>query len=101
MVTDWIENRAEIKSNAISDMMRKVLDSVHSTGTRDQYRLRLEPGPKPGTTDIFLTHRGMEERLMRKHGRRGLQYHVGGDALGSGQRGRHVAFHHDVSWCHP
>ncbi len=65
MVTDWIENRAEIKSNAITNMMRKVLDSVHSTGTRDQYRLRLEPGPKPGTTDIFLTHRGMEERLMR------------------------------------
>ncbi len=65
MVTDWIENRAEIKSNPISDMLRKVMDSVHSTGTRDQYRLRLEPGPKPGTTDIFLTHRGMEERLMR------------------------------------
>lgn len=65
MVTDWIENRAEIKSNAITDMLRKVMDSVHSTGTRDQYRLRLEPGPKPGTTDIFLTHRGMEERLMR------------------------------------
>lgn len=65
MVTDWIENRAEIKSNPISDMLRKVMDSVHSTGTRDQYRLRLEPGPKPGTTDLFLTHRGMEERLMR------------------------------------
>jgi len=65
MVTDWIENRAEIKSDPITNMMRKVLDSVHSTGTRDQYRLRVEPGPKPGTTDVFLTHRGMQERLLR------------------------------------
>ena len=65
MVTDWIENRAQIKSDPITNLFRKALDSVYSTGTRDQFRLRLEPGPKPGTTDIFLTHRGMEEQLLR------------------------------------
>ena len=65
MVTDWIENRAQIKSDPITNLFRKALDSVYSTGTRDQYRLRLEPGPKPGTTDVFLTHRGMEEQLLR------------------------------------
>jgi outer membrane protein assembly factor BamC len=65
MVTDWIENRAEIKRDPITNLMRKVLDGLHSTGTRDQYRLRIEPGPRPGTTDVFLTHRGMEERLLR------------------------------------
>jgi len=65
MVTDWIENRAQIKSDPITNMLRKVMDSVYSTGTRDQYRLRIEPGPRTGTTDLFLTHRGMQERLMR------------------------------------
>jgi len=65
MATDWIENRAEIKRDPITNLMRKVLDGLHSTGTRDQYRLRIEPGPRPGTTDVFLTHRGMEERLLR------------------------------------
>lgn len=65
MVTDWIENRAQIKSDPITNLFRKALDSVYSTGTRDQYRLRLEPGPKPGTTDVFLTHRAMEEQLLR------------------------------------
>lgn len=65
MVTDWIENRAQIKSDPITNLFRKALDSVYSTGTRDQFRLRLEPGPKPGTTDVFLTHRAMEEQLLR------------------------------------
>jgi len=65
MVTDWIENRAAIKSDPITNLMRKALDSVYSTGTRDQYRIRIEPGPKSGSTDVFLTHRGMQERLLR------------------------------------
>jgi outer membrane protein assembly factor BamC len=64
MKTDWLENRAEIRRDLVTDMMRKVVDGLYATSTRDQYRVRIEPGIKPGTTDLYLTHRGMEERLV-------------------------------------
>ena len=37
---------------------RKTLGSG-TPGTRDQFRLRLERGTAPGTTEIYLTHRGV------------------------------------------
>jgi len=65
MRTDWIENRADIKSDAITGLIRKAFDGLYSAGTRDQYRIRLEQGDKEGTTEVFLTHRGMEERFLK------------------------------------
>ena len=64
MKTDWIENRAGIKSDFITDIFRSALDSIYSSGTRDQFRVRLEPA-EAGSTDLFLTHRGMEEIIQR------------------------------------
>jgi len=63
MKTDWLENRAEIRKDFITNTLRKVADGLYSTATRDQYRVRIEPGLDAGTTDLYLTHRGMEERL--------------------------------------
>jgi outer membrane protein assembly factor BamC len=37
------------------------MDSIYSSGERDKFRTRFEPGAEPGTTDIFISHRGMEE----------------------------------------
>jgi outer membrane protein assembly factor BamC len=67
MKTDWIENRADVKSDFVTDLFRKALDSVYSSGTRDQFRVRLEPA-KTGSTDIYLTHRGLEEVFQRNAG---------------------------------
>jgi outer membrane protein assembly factor BamC len=64
MRTDWIENRADIKSDPITGLLRKAFDGLYAAGTRDQYRVRLEAGDKPGTTEVFLTHRGMEEKFL-------------------------------------
>ncbi len=64
MKTGWLENRAEIRQDFITRMMRKVADGLHATATRDQYRVRLERGAKPGTTDVYLTHTAMEERIL-------------------------------------
>lgn len=64
MRTDWIENRADIKSDAITGFIRKAFDGLYAAGTRDQYRVRLEAGEQPGTTEVFLTHRGMEEKFL-------------------------------------
>ena len=61
METDWAENRAKIPDDLIRNTIGKLLDSVYSTGERDKYRTRFESGVDSGTTDIFISHRGMEE----------------------------------------
>lgn len=59
--TDWNENRADIPQGAIRNLIGKALDAVYSSATRDKYRVRLEHGTEAGTTEIYLTHRGVEE----------------------------------------
>lgn len=63
MKTDWLENRAEIRKDFVTNIFRKVADGLYSTSIRDQYRVRIEPGVTGGTTDLFLTHRAMEEHV--------------------------------------
>jgi outer membrane protein assembly factor BamC len=59
--TGWAENRADIPSGIIRNTLGKVMDFAYSAATRDQYRVRLEHGTTPGTTELYLTQRGMEE----------------------------------------
>ncbi|GAB6042133.1 outer membrane protein assembly factor BamC [Endothiovibrio diazotrophicus] len=59
--TDWAENRADIPQDAIRGFLSKMVDSLYSAGSRDKYRVRLERGSQPGTTELYLTHRGAEE----------------------------------------
>lgn len=61
METDWAENRAKIPDGPIRNFLGKILDSVYSTAERDKFRTRLEPGKEPGTTEIYISHRGMYE----------------------------------------
>lgn len=61
METDWAENRARIPDGIIRGILGKVLDSVYSTSERDKFRSRLERGAEAGTTEIYISHRGMEE----------------------------------------
>ena len=61
METGWTENRADIPQDFIRGLLNKVADFVYSAATRDKYRVRIERGPAEGTTDIYLTQRGMEE----------------------------------------
>ena len=61
METDWSENRAKIPETGIRGVIGRALDSLYSTSERDKYRTRLERGTQPGTTEIYISHRGMEE----------------------------------------
>ncbi|OIQ80081.1 outer membrane protein assembly factor BamC [mine drainage metagenome] len=61
METDWAENRANLPQDIIRRTLGKVFDSLYSTAQRDKFRTRLERGTVPGTTDIFISHRGMDE----------------------------------------
>jgi outer membrane protein assembly factor BamC len=61
METDWAENRARVDAGVIRNFFSRMLDFAYSTAERDKFRVRLERGAEPGTTEIFISHRGMEE----------------------------------------
>jgi outer membrane protein assembly factor BamC len=62
METNWNENRAKIPQDIIRRTIGKVFDGAWSTGERDKFRTRLERRPD-GATEIFISHRGVEEVL--------------------------------------
>ncbi|KQV92712.1 hypothetical protein ASC91_06660 [Pelomonas sp. Root1237] len=59
METNWGENRAKLPQDFIRSTIGKVFDGLYSTGERDMYRTRVERGTSG--TDIFISHRGMQE----------------------------------------
>jgi outer membrane protein assembly factor BamC len=46
---------------SIRGMISKVLPDMYSTSQRDKFRTRLEKSATPNVTEIYITHRGVEE----------------------------------------
>jgi outer membrane protein assembly factor BamC len=65
METDWAENRAKLPQDIIRGTLGKLIDSVYSTGELDRFRTRLERTASGGT-EIFISHRGMQEVYTTK-----------------------------------
>jgi outer membrane protein assembly factor BamC len=61
METDWAENRAKLPLDPLRNLIGSAVGSLYSTGELDKFRTRLERGSAPGTTEIYVSHRGMEE----------------------------------------
>ena len=61
METDFAESRAKLDQGTVRNFLGKLLDSISSTAERDKFRTRLERGTVKGTTEIYVSHRGMEE----------------------------------------
>lgn len=59
--TEWKENRADVPQDGLRKLLGKALDMLYSAPTRDRFRVRLERGSVAGTSEIYLTHRGVEE----------------------------------------
>lgn len=66
METDWAENRAKLPQGFIRSTIGKVFDSLYSTPERDKFRTRLEKGAEAGTTEIFISHRGINELYINE-----------------------------------
>jgi outer membrane protein assembly factor BamC len=64
MQTDWAENRAKIPDSTLRKLIGKVLDQAYSYPERDKFRTRLERGEEPGTTEIFVSHRGVYQVVV-------------------------------------
>jgi len=61
METDWAENRAEIPQDILRKYIGKYVDVFYTTYKRDKFRTRIERGADPGTVEIYVSHRGMEQ----------------------------------------
>ena len=59
--TDWYEDRAKIPTDFVRRTIGRVIDGLYSTPRRDKYRTRLEKGTEPGTTEVFVSNRNVEE----------------------------------------
>ena len=60
METDWAEKRTQFDGGAISGFFSKLSSQLYGATTRDMYRTRLEHGTIPGTTEVYVSHRGAE-----------------------------------------
>lgn len=59
--TDWSENRAKIPTDGFRRIVGSVLDSLFSSGEKDQFHTRLERSKDGNSTEIYITHYGQHE----------------------------------------
>jgi outer membrane protein assembly factor BamC len=64
METTWLENKANVSNGFITDFIQKVFEGAYDAGLRDRFRIRLERGDDPDTTELYLVHFGMEQDFM-------------------------------------
>jgi outer membrane protein assembly factor BamC len=65
--TDWAENRAKIPMDGLRKIIGGVMDGLYSSGERDQYHTRLQRSKDGNSTEIYITHYGMQE-VVEKDG---------------------------------
>lgn len=61
METEWHEDRSKIPMDFVRRTIGRVLEGMYATPRRDKFRTRLEKGEQPGTTEIFVSNRAVEE----------------------------------------
>lgn len=66
--TTWAENYATDVLRGSQKALNKWLGSIYAKGSRDKFRLRVEPGRTAETSEIYLTHKGMRETVVVDNG---------------------------------
>jgi outer membrane protein assembly factor BamC len=61
METDWAENRADIPQDFIRSTLGKYFDVFYTTYKREKYHTRIERGTEPGTVEVYISSRVMEQ----------------------------------------
>ncbi len=65
METNWLQNRSSIFGTGFTEILDRFLGRFQDTGERDKYRTRVEPGASRQTTEVYITHRGIQEVATR------------------------------------
>lgn len=61
--TDWIDRPVKF-----TGLFSKILASLHSTGLRDKFRVRVEQGRAPGTAELYVSYQGLVEVVVGENG---------------------------------
>lgn len=64
METSWLENKANVSSGFITDFIQGFFEGAYDAGIRDRFRIRLERGEEAETTELYLSHFGMEQDFV-------------------------------------
>ncbi len=59
METNWSENRAKLPHDAVRNVLGRLVRNLYDTGERDLFRTRVERSG--GSSEIYISHRGVEE----------------------------------------
>jgi len=59
--TDWHEDRSKVPQDIVRRTVGRFIEGLYSYPRRDKFRTRLEKGTEPGTTEIFVSNRNVEE----------------------------------------
>ena len=63
METQWAENRAKIPLDPVRRIIGRAFDRAYSSGELDKFRTRLERSPDGDGTEVYISHRGIQEVL--------------------------------------
>ncbi len=66
--TTWADNYATGVLRGSQKFFNKYLGSVYSSASRDKFRVRVEPGRDEGSSEVYLTHKGMVEKIVNDTG---------------------------------
>lgn len=61
METNWLQNRSQIRGTGFTEVLDEFIGRFQDTGERDKYRTRIERGESAQTTEIYVSHRGVQE----------------------------------------
>ena len=61
METEWFDDRSKIPQDLVRRTLGQLVPNIWSTPRRDKFRIRFEKGAEPGTTEIFVSNRNVEE----------------------------------------
>jgi outer membrane protein assembly factor BamC len=62
--TTWADNYAKSVLSGTQKYLGKWIGSIYTSPSRDKFRIRVEPGRVAGTSEVFLSHRGMIEKAV-------------------------------------
>jgi outer membrane protein assembly factor BamC len=70
--TNWSENRGKLPADVVRNLLGRLAGNLFDTGERDQFRTRLERTEVGGkvSTEVFISHRGIEEAVVSPTGAR-------------------------------
>jgi outer membrane protein assembly factor BamC len=61
METDWVESGTDVPQDSIRAFLKKHLNMIYSSPVRDRFRVRLVRTADNESTEVYLTHSGIEE----------------------------------------